>query len=250
MKPYYQDDAVTIYHGDCRDVLDGVTGIDCTVTSPPYNQMANMGDRGGMHGGGKWTRNNTEHAYADDMPETDYQVWLSEVAWSVLTATRPGGSMFFNHKVRYRDGVPIHPLDIVRRFDGWRVREEIIWHTGAVAFNARMFTPCDERIYWMVTGEDAHKWNQVGASYLNVWRMVPPSEIDGHPCPYPITLPTRCISATTDPGDLVFDPFMGTGTTLRAAKDLNRIAIGCDISEAYCEIAAKRMAQGVLDLSA
>lgn len=77
--------------------------------------------------------------------------------------------------------------------------------------------------------------------------MSPPTDVDGHPCPFPLELPKRCIAATTDLGDVVLDPFMGSGTTLRAAKDLGRKAIGIEIEERYCEIAAKRLAQEVLD---
>ena len=67
---------------------------------------------------------------------------------------------------------------------------------------------------------------------------------------YPEEIPARAIAAVTDPEDLVLDPFMGSGTTLRAAKDLGRRAIGIEIEEKYCEIAAKRLSQEVFDFAA
>ena len=67
------------------------------------------------------------------------------------------------------------------------------------------------------------------------------------PVPYSEALPLRCIAATTKPGDLVLEPFTGSGATLAAAKRLGRRAVGIELSEAYCEIAAKRLAQGVLN---
>jgi DNA modification methylase len=70
---------------------------------------------------------------------------------------------------------------------------------------------------------------------------------NGHPCPKPEKWATWLIKRATKPGDLVIDPFMGSGTTLRAAKDLNRRAIGIDLSPKYCEIAKRRMSQGVFD---
>lgn len=256
MKPYYSDDAVTIYHGDCRDVLPSLSGVACTVTSPPYNTLGSRvpskptGGFGSERLGG-WVANVNATGYADDMDEAAYIAWQSEVAAAVRSASVPGASFFYNHKQRSRDGRSIHPIHITDTFGGWTLRQELIWHRpGAVQFNARMFAPNDERIIWLYRDDGPHKWNQEAAVWLSVWDMAPPTDLAGHPCPYPLTLPTRCIAATTGPDDLVFDPFMGTGTTLRAAKDLNRRAVGCDISEAYCEIAAKRMAQEVLDFGA
>lgn len=78
--------------------------------------------------------------------------------------------------------------------------------------------------------------------------MVPPIEIDGHPCPFPETLAARCIAAVTRPGEIALDPFMGSGSTLVAAKSLGRRAIGIEIEERYCEIAATRCSQEVLGL--
>lgn len=256
MTPYYDEDGLTIYHGDCRDVLLGLSGISTTVTSPPYNTLGNRipavptGGFGSQRLGG-WVRNVRRDGYSDDMTEDAYQHWQIEVAGHIAAATKPGGSFFYNHKLRSRDSKTVHPLHITGQFKGWTLRQEIVWDRGgAIAFNARMFAPCDERIVWLVRDGASHVWNQEAAVFLSVWKMAPPVSVEGHSCPYPITIPNRCIVATTQPGDLVLDPFMGSGTTLRAAKDLGRRAIGIEIEERYCEIAAKRLGQGVLDFGA
>lgn len=255
MKPYYQDDFATIYHGTAEQHLSRLEGptIDCTVTSPPYNTLgsrvpsAATGGFGAARLGG-WVANLHRTGYADDMDETEYGEWQTHIAGLIRLASKPGASFFYNHKLRSRDGVSIHPLHIVDKFDGWALRQEIVWHRpGAVQFNARMFAPNDERIMWLYRDDGPHKWNQEAATWLSVWSMAPPTGNADHPCPFPDTLPRRCIAATTDPGDMVLDPFAGSGTTLRAAKDLGRKSIGIEMEERYCEIAAKRLAQEVLD---
>jgi DNA modification methylase len=251
MKPYYEDGAVTIYHGDCVDVLPQIASVATTVTSPPYNTLGSRipAKPTGMHADSGWMRAVRNQGYADDMGESEYTEWQVTVAAALRVATRPGGSFFYNHKVRFRDKIALHPYAVVSRFDGWYLRQELVWaRPGAVAFNARMFAPSDERIYWCVRDDGDHVWNQEAASFLSVWHMRPPDDVEGHPCPYPDTLPKRCIIATTNPGDVVLDPFMGSGTTLRAAKDLGRRAIGIELDERYCEIAVARLGQEVLDL--
>lgn len=82
----------------------------------------------------------------------------------------------------------------------------------------------------------------------NVWRMQPESRgPGGHPAPFPDDLPSRCIRLSTFPGELVVDPFAGSGTTLLAARALGRRAVGIELSERYCDIAASRLAQTSLD---
>lgn len=249
MTPYYADDAVSLYLGRCEDVLPQITDAACVVTSPPYNTLAAVPKKGtGMYTNNRWISDVNQHGYADDLTEVAYLAWQQEVAAGLALSCRPGASFFYNHKLRYRDGRPLHPIDIVRSFDGWSLRQEVVWdRRKSMVFNARMFAPSDERIYWLVRDGADHAWNQEAAGYLSVWQMSTPNDIAGHPCPFPQQLVNKCIAATTSPGDVVIDPFAGSGTTLVAAKQMGRRAVGIEISEKYCEIAVSRLAQDVLD---
>jgi site-specific DNA-methyltransferase (adenine-specific) len=82
-----------------------------------------------------------------------------------------------------------------------------------------------------------------------VWEMPPVTRRSDHPAPFPEELPRRAILLSTWPGDVVLDPFCGSGTTVRVAKDLGRVGIGCDLSKAYCLHARARCAQEVLVLT-
>jgi len=246
LQPWLTDGVVSLYHGDAESVLAALpeNSVDCIVTSPPYNQLGNLSKPSHIHKGNRWIAKVADHGYSDDMTEPDYTAWLARVAASLLRVAKPGASMFFNHKIRYRSSEPIHPLDLVRTFEGWTLRQEIVWdRRRSMALNARMFAPSDERIYWMVKPGAPHKWNQ-DALAMSVWFHVPDHNPNGeHPCPFPLAIPNRCISATTDPGDVVLDPFVGSGTTVRAAADMGRRGIGIDVSADYLRIAGDRMAQ-------
>ena len=84
----------------------------------------------------------------------------------------------------------------------------------------------------------------------NVWMYPVGNEKNGHPAPFPEALARDHIATWSNPGDLILDPFMGSGTTAKAAKALNRNFIGIEINPDYCAIAEQRIAQNVLDLSA
>lgn len=256
MTPYYQDSAVTIYHGDCRDVIPTLTNISLTFTSPPYNTLGsripdNPGGLWGTRGGGLgFVESVNANGYADDMDESAYQTQQIEIAEMIAGATADGGSLFYNHKCRWRNGVLLHPV-LWMQPPSWNLREELIWNrAGSMTLNARMFAPSDERILWFQKPGDSRTWNQPsGAALLSVWTIQHESgDAKPHPVSFPIDLPKRAITPCTNRGDVVLDPFAGSGTTLRAAKDLGRKAIGIEIEERYCEIAAKRMAQEVMDL--
>ena len=252
MKPYYSDDLVTLYHGDCAEVLrDMDEAVDCVVTSPPYNQLGSRvpGSPTGIHAANGWIADVNTTGYGDDLSEDEYAEWQGEVADALASVVRPGGSFFYNHKIRYRDSRPLHPIDLVRSWDGWYLRQEIVWdRRKSMVLNARMFPPSDERIYWLIREGAPHTWNhEYGVKNLSVWQMSTPNEVQGHPCPFPEQLVTRCVMATTHPGATVLDPYAGSGTTLIAARALGRRAVGVEVDERYCEVAVQRLAQGTLD---
>ena len=239
MKPYYSHAGITIYHGDCREILPLLPVADLVVTSPPYNLIR-------KHiGGGKNSKLTTHQNkivngwYDDDIPEADYQYFQRELINLFISRCR--GSVFYNHKLRYsikRTGRVISPWEWIVGLPLWA---EIIWDRGGgIAFNCNRFLHSDERIYQFCRPVTFHK-----NPYTTVWKIPSvPQKVD-HPCPFPMEIPLRCISTCTNSGGLVIDPFCGSGTTLRAAKDLGRKAIGIEIEEKYCEVAVKRLRQEV-----
>jgi DNA modification methylase len=115
------------------------------------------------------------------------------------------------------------------------------WRPGGVNFAPTHYLPSFEWI--IIYAKPAFRLADKGWNATDVWQMTPERDID-HPAPFPLLLPKRVL--TTTGATSVLDPHMGSGTTLRAAKDLGISAIGIEISERYCEIAAKRLSQGVL----
>jgi len=248
LKPYYSHDGIVIIHGNCREVIPGLADVACTCTSPPYNQLESLlrkptGLWGKTVGGLGFVEKWQSFGYSDSLDEGEYQKWQLGLLESISLVSTATSSLFYNHQVRWRDGAVLHPIDWCRPAS-WNLRQEIIWDRGGgMMFNARMFCRFDERILWFVRG-DKWKWNQEAVGYGTIWRIAIEQNKE-HPVEYPLEIPLRCILATTEPNDLVLDPFCGSGTTLRAAKDLGRRAIGIEIEEKYCEIAAKRLSQEV-----
>ena len=250
--PYWTDGKRTIYCAPWADVLPELTDVALTVTSPPYNTLEQAGGDavpvGGYAPGRRpraraWRSHIDESVYPDTVPEPEYQQQQVAMAAAVAAASRPGASFFYNHKCRWRDAKLIHPLDIVRRFESWRLYEEIVWARPAAPFPGnRKFRVSDERIYWMVDDRARFEWDNRLEGAGTVWKMNPAgTDKQGHPCPFPVEIPWRAMLATTQRDDLVLDPFMGSGTTLRAAKRLGRRAVGVEREERWCKLAVDRL---------
>ena len=237
MTPYYDEDGITIYHGDCLDVLPSLPPVDLVFTSPPYNL--------GKPTGGICVMEDGYEEHDDAMPDEAYVRWQQDVL-SVLWAGLPDtGAIFYNHKPLIRDGLVTLPLRLVP--PECSLRQIIVWDRIIGAnWSPTFFQP---RYEWLLLlAKSAFRLTDKTASHAgDVWRLPVEANVSGHPCPFPVQLPQRAIGSTSARG--ILDPFMGSGTTLRAAKDLGIKAIGIEISERYCEIAAERLAQGVLDLS-
>jgi site-specific DNA-methyltransferase (adenine-specific) len=179
------------------------------------------------------------------MPHAEYVAWQGQVLDLCWQALSDSGAIFYNHKPRILNGELISALDYVpARLRGF-VRQEVIWkRSGGINFSPAFYLPMHERI--IIIARRGFRLTSKGASGVgDVWEVH--QECDSvHPAPFPIGLPARAIETT--PAQLVVDPFMGSGTTLRAAKDAGRRAIGIELEERWCEHAAKRLQQSVLAL--
>ena len=243
MKPYYEHAGIVIYHGDCLEVLPTLEAgsVDITVTSPPYNTLPDDHKPSGIHGKrktgvNKWIAR-AANGYADSKPEGLYQAWLAHVVAECARVSK--GLVWVNHKVRYRNKQAVHPV----RFLPFPIYAEVIWdRRGSMALNCKRYAPSHEALW--AFGEP-HWWNDALNTLMSVWPLPFDRDDNDHPCAFPVEIAKRPIESSCPPGGLVLDPFLGSGTTLVAAKLCNRRAIGIELEEKYCEMAARRLQQEV-----
>ena len=220
MNPYYQDAAVTIYHGDCREILP-VVSADVLVTDPPYGvELGTSDSRGNNHG--------LVHAsyvsYSDT--EDNFRSIIIPAIRVALELTNRGAIFVGKHLTAFPEP----------SIAGG------IYCSAACGRNPWGFTNL-LAVFFYGSNPRLH----LGAVHTVIGSNET-AERNGHPCPKPLGWMTWLVGMTSLDGETILDPFMGSGTTLRAAKDLGRKAIGIEIEERYCEIAANRMAQEVLAL--
>ena len=172
--------------------------------------------------------------YEDNMPHEGYVEWQRAVLTECMRLIPDNGAIFYNHKWRVQNGLMQDRQDIVF---GFPVRQIIIWDRGSgMNFNNGYFLPTYEVIY-LIAKKD-FELAPKACTMKDIWRINPELGTK-HPAPFPLELAERCISATT--AKTVLDPFSGSGTTARAAKNLGRNYIGIELSEKYCEMARKRL---------
>ncbi len=224
IEPYYKDEYATIYHGDCREVLPLLDGGFVLVSDPPYGVSLGIAKdtRKGRHGLGK-------AAYDIYNDTVDEWVQLVPPVIESLLAKAKRAAVF--------SGPHFQELPKCDALGGVYCPSGVGRHRWG--FNT--FMP----ILFYGTAPNLNK----GAKPITFYSS-DVAEQNGHPCPKPLSWMKRVISVAADKGDVIVDPFMGSGTTLRAAKDLGLKSIGIEISERYCEIAARRLAQEVLPLAA
>jgi site-specific DNA-methyltransferase (adenine-specific) len=222
MKPYYEHAGLRIYHGDCRDVLADMPecfSVDAVVTDPPYGvdfvgYASHVDDR-----------DLYEVEIVPRLLEAEARVENGWIAIYQSAARAPDWARFFA-----RDWRPMAlPKTFVQINPGkWPIGATdyvLLWQRGKPA--------------WPGKSERVRDWFVQETSNMRTRER-------GHPCARPLPGVQHVMLHTAPPAGVVLDPFMGSGTTLVAAKNLGRRAIGCDIEERYCEIAAKRLSQEVL----
>ena len=215
--------------------------IDVVVTSPPYNLKNSTGNGMKDGRGGKWSSAALLDGYedhGDNMPHEEYVEWQRASLTEMYRLLKPTGAIFYNHKWRVQAGLLQDRSDIV---EGFPIRQIIIWRRkGGINFNAGYFLPTYEVVYLIAKPDFklAPKANAFG----DVWEFTQEMKNE-HPAPFPLGFADRCIASTM--GQVVLDPFMGSGTTALAAIDNNRDFIGLELSKSYCDLAKRRLAKHV-----
>jgi len=221
------------------------SSLDLIVTSPPYNLKNSTGNGMKDGRGGKWSSaaliNGYSH-YNDCMPHEQYVKWQRDVLAEAMRILNDDGALFYNHKWRVQGGLLQDRNDIVK---GFPVRQIIIWkRAGGINFNPGYFLPTYEVIY--LIAKKKFRLAPKANAYGDVWEF--PQEMKNeHPAPFPVALIERIISSTK--AELILDPFMGSGTTAVAAKNLGRNFIGIDLSPEYCTLAKNRLKASNLNQS-
>jgi DNA modification methylase len=221
IKWYYSDDWVCIAHGDCREVLPGVGRYDLVLTDPFYGIEGSSGTVNRARGKGNYA------AAFEDTPAAVKAIVVPMVyeliARCGCVVVTPGNRCLCFYPQPDSFGVFYQPASVGLQTFG-NADAQPIFYYGKNAQGRNMGVSCS-------------------------YQLTESAEDLGHPCSKPLKAWTRLLFNISRTGHTVLDPFMGSGTTLRAAKDLQRHAIGIEIEERYCEIAAKRMGQEVLNLT-
>ena len=270
MIPYYEHAGITIYHSDCRDALGGIAA-DLTVTSPPYGMLRDYGGHGFEFEG-------VADALVGSVVEGGVIVWVA--GDQVVDGSESGES--FRQALGFMErGLRLHDTMIYQKTTEGnptpnrysQVFEFMFVLSSGQPKTTNLLTDKPNltagRIHYMdstwgrnADGSRPQTWREYGRAVpgygkrTNVWRIqtgtgqsAPDNLIaHEHPAIFPLALARDHILTWTNAGDTVLDPMMGSGTTLVAAKHLGRRAIGIEIEERYCEIAAARLSQEVLSL--
>ena len=226
MKPYYEHAGITIYHGDCREAMamfSGSVWFGSLITDPPYGiDIGDADQRGGEHGLAKG-------AYASYLDS--YDNYMRVVVPSIETALKlcKRGAVF--------SGPHFHELPKPSALGGVHCPAG----SGRSSWGYKTFLPV------LLYGQDPDLNKGAKATSITSTEAAPSN---GHPCPKPDGWMRWIVGLASAAGDLILDPFAGSGSTLVAAKNLGRRAVGIEIEERYCEIAARRLSQEVLPLGA
>jgi len=209
--PYYEDESCVIYHGDCRDIMPELD-FDVIVTDPPYGVDSHERRQPGA------VQHSPMHNDSDDV--------LAAALFAMLLADMPAVVFGANH---------------------W---PHLLPHKGRwICWDKRLTVAADK----MLGSAFELAWCNKATGYDKMVRVLHGGGVNdnnpGRPRVHPTEKPVRLLRHIIDdmPPGVILDPFMGSGTTLRAAKDLGRKAIGIELDRKYCDIAVKRLAQQVLD---
>lgn len=234
----------SLIQGDCLDVLPTLKeeSIDLVVTSPPYNVGVDYG------------------VYTDDLPYEAYLDWMDEIWDECYRVLNHGGRICINVGDTGRN--PYYPVhcDITSRMrKKWFLMGIIIWYKqnclSNTAWGSWMKTSSpslrglhefiivagkDSKFFRKKKKDDVWTKKEFLEYTLEVWKFTPETKSRNHPAPFPEELVKRCVKLYSYPNDVVLDPFLGSGTTMKVAQDLRRSCIGIEINPDYGEVIKDR----------
>ncbi|MGV3529138.1 MAG: DNA-methyltransferase [Flavisolibacter sp.] len=270
-KPFFEkynptsfDNTHTIV-GNCLEVMSLMkdASIDLIVTSPPYNLDKKYGK------------------YDDDRSMDEWEELIRNVARASKKILKADGSFFLNvSPIPDKKTKEIIPLDAIAYYifkkEGFYLRNSIVWHFNNMQNCVNRLSGRWEAILWFVKDINNYKFNLndirlpyitkndkrleggIGRNPTDVWNFDLPSSdfwyfdrvnnmtknklgLTDHPCIYPLPMIERILKMSTNPNDVILDPFLGSGTSCVAARKLNRTAIGIEYDEKYLPIIQKRI---------
>ncbi len=254
-KPYFSSDNVLLYQMDCSEFMESLNSniIDLTITSPPYN----IGKE-----------------YEKITKNEDYLQWCEKWINQIYNSTSQFGSFWLNlgYFEMPEKGKCVPIAYFLWDKSPFYFLQEIIWSYGAGVATKKYYSPRNEKYLWHVKNPNRYtfnldavrdknvkypnqkkngklKCNPLGKNPGNVWYI--PKVTSGknrsstervdHPAQFPLAILDRIIKASSNKDELIFDPFIGSGSVAISAIKNNRIVVGCEINEKYLKIAKDRI---------
>jgi site-specific DNA-methyltransferase (adenine-specific) len=214
VKPYYEQDGIVIYHGDCREILPELPKVDLVLTDPPYGIDWNTDYTRFSCGRLEGPRKSFTKIEGDTDPN------LVDILFGDWELICWGAHLF-----------------------PWKIPTAASWLVWDKRYPNGVAMLADAELAFWSTGRGVYIFSYTWQGMVQGKSGMPTARV--HPTQKPVPLMSWCLQKAKATG-LILDPFMGSGTTLVAAKQLGRKAIGIEIEEKYCEIAVRRLAQGVL----
>ena len=251
--------------GECIETMSNMpaNSVNTIITSPPYNLDKKYGK------------------YDDNKPFEEWEKLIDDTAKSAIRILKENGSFFLNvSPIPDKKTKEIIPLDAIAYFifkrNGFYLRNSIVWHFNNMQNCTNRLSGRWESVLWFVKDINNYQFNLddiripyitkndkrldggSGRNPTDTWNFdLPASDfwyfdrvnnmtknklgLTEHPCIYPTPMIERIIKMSTKEGDIVLDPFLGSGTTLVASRKLNRIGLGIELDERYSEIIQKRI---------
>jgi site-specific DNA-methyltransferase (adenine-specific) len=220
--PYYADELVTLYHGDCREVLPGLPAADVLITDPPYASAAATATTG-------WAK----QKWGGNWGDMSLVTLMAEMTLGAVKLHAEHEVYWFADHLSYAALIPVF-------FRRYPVVQSIIWDRDMLGMGA-YYRKQTEFILYCRTRNAAAFPSKTARDLI---RIKPDYSEREHPAQKPVRLVLELLANSA--AGIVIDPYAGAGTTLVAAKQLGRRVIGIEIEERYCEAAARRLSQGVL----